>query len=47
MKIFGLILAVLAIQFVINGVSDVVTTYLLQHGLVGGDHLPESPEIAL
>jgi multiple antibiotic resistance protein len=46
-KIFGLILAVLAIQFVINGVSDVVTTYLLQYGLVGGDRLPESPEITL
>jgi multiple antibiotic resistance protein len=35
-KIFGLILAVLAIQFVINGVSEAVTSYMLDHGLLGG-----------
>lgn len=46
-KIFGLILAVLAIQFVINGISDVVTTYLLQHGLIDGHDVATSPEIAL
>lgn len=33
-KIFGLILAVLAIQFVINGVSDAVTGYMLDQGLL-------------
>jgi multiple antibiotic resistance protein len=35
-KIFGLILAVLAIQFVINGVSDAVTGYMLDKGLLDG-----------
>jgi len=35
-KIFGLILAVLAIQFVINGVSDAVTGYMLDYNLLDG-----------
>ncbi len=35
-KIFGLILAVLAIQFIINGVSDAVTGYMLDQGLLDG-----------
>ncbi len=35
-KIFGLILAVLAVQFVINGVSEAVTAYMLRHDLLDG-----------
>ncbi len=44
-KIFGLILAVLSIQFVINGVSDVVSTYLVQHGLIDGSHMPPGSDL--
>jgi multiple antibiotic resistance protein len=35
-KIFGLILAVLAVQFIINGASDAVTGYMLDKGLLDG-----------
>ncbi|OOG21006.1 antibiotic resistance protein MarC, partial [Thioalkalivibrio denitrificans] len=41
-KIFGLILAVLAIQFVINGVGDAVTGYMLDKGLLD-DAVIEDP----
>ena len=36
-KIFGLILAVIAVQFVINGVSDAVSDYLATRGLLTGE----------
>ncbi len=35
-KIFGLILAVIAVQFVINGAADAVSEYLAGAGLAGG-----------
>ncbi|WP_421621236.1 MarC family protein [Alkalilimnicola ehrlichii] len=40
-KIFGLILAVLAIQFVINGVSDAVTGYMLDYNLLDGSQVED------
>lgn len=40
-KIFGLILAVLAVQFVINGVSDAVTGYMLKYELLDDSQAPE------
>lgn len=42
-KIFGLILAVLAVQFVINGVSDAVTAYMLEYNPLDGALAPEHP----
>lgn len=44
-KIFGLILAVLAIQFIINGVGDAVTGYMLDKGLLDGNLIddPRTP----
>lgn len=44
-KIFGLILAVLAIQFIINGASDAITGYMLDHGLLDGSQVddPRTP----
>ena len=35
-KVFGLILAVLAVQFVINGTSDAVTGFMLDHRMLDG-----------
>ncbi|MGM0564945.1 MAG: MarC family protein [Pseudomonadota bacterium] len=48
-KIFGLILAVLAVQFVVNGLGEVVTGYLLDHQMldvseVQDPRLPTTPE---
>ncbi len=48
-KIFGLILAVLAVQFVVNGTSEAVTGYMLDHqmldaGAVQDPRLPKSSE---
>jgi multiple antibiotic resistance protein len=40
-KIFGLILAVLAVQFVINGVSDAVTAYMGKYDLLDGALVPD------
>ncbi len=40
-KIFGLILAVLAVQFVINGMSDAVTGFMLDRGLLDGTEVSD------
>jgi multiple antibiotic resistance protein len=43
-KIFGLILAVLSIQFVINGVSEAVTSYMLDQGLLDKTRIEDHRE---
>jgi multiple antibiotic resistance protein len=45
-KIFGLILAVLSIQFVINGVSEAVTSYMLDQGLLDKTRIEDHREPA-
>lgn len=46
-RIFGLILAVLAVQFVINGVSEAVTAYMFKYELLDGLSAPEFLDVTL